>query len=253
MMTVTRQSDCLLLIVARGPVPGETKTRLGATIGMERAAELYRAFLADLADRFIPVPNGRRRYDFGWAYAPADFDFAAAMKEIAPAVQGRPALFVPQHGDNFADRLMNLFRWSREHDYERTLILASDSPHLPYDSMPQGFELLDTADVLLGRVADGGYYVIGMRGVHEVVSPPVMSTADAASDFVAGAEAMGLEVAELPESFDVDVESDLRRLIDVLFSDPLAAPATWRALNALGLVVGAHAHVTASSDSALYS
>jgi uncharacterized protein len=240
MTTIARQSDCLLLIVARGPIPGETKTRLGKTIGMERAADLHRAFLADLASRFIPVPNGRRRYDFGWAYAPADYDFAAEMAEIAPRAKHLPALYVPQCGDNFADRLMNLFRWSDDHGYQRTLILASDSPHLPYDYMPQGFELLTTADVVLGRVADGGYYVIGMRGVHGVVSPAVMSTADAASDLVDGAEAMRLTVAELPRSFDVDIESDLCLLIELLRSEPEAAPATWRALSTLGLVVDAH-------------
>jgi glycosyltransferase A (GT-A) superfamily protein (DUF2064 family) len=239
MTTIARQSDCLLLIVARGPIPGETKTRLGKTIGMERAADLHRAFLADLASRFIRVQNGRRRYDFGWAYAPADYDFAAEMAEIAPRARHLPALYVPQCGDNFAARLMNLFRWSDDHGYQRTLILASDSPHLPYEYMPRGFELLKAADVVLGRVADGGYYVIGIRGVHEVVSPAVMSTADAASDLVAGAKAMGLKVGELPRSFDVDVEADLCRLITLLRSDPGAAPATWHALNALGLVLDA--------------
>ena len=37
------EHDELLLIAAREPVAGETKTRLGATIGMDRAAMLYRA------------------------------------------------------------------------------------------------------------------------------------------------------------------------------------------------------------------
>ena len=46
----------LLLIAAREPVPGLTKTRLGATIGMARAAELYAAFLVDLAS----YANGQR-------------------------------------------------------------------------------------------------------------------------------------------------------------------------------------------------
>lgn len=248
---MTRKSDCLLLIVARGPVPGETKTRLGGTIGMERAATLHRAFLADLAERYIPASNGRSRYDFGWAYAPAGYEFATEMALIAPGERNRSVWYVPQHGDNFADRLMNLFRWGRGHGYDRTLILASDSPHLPYDYMPRGFDLLTTADVVLGRVADGGYYVIGMRGVHEVVSPAVMSTVDAASDLVAAAEAIGLTVAELPASFDVDVESDLCPLIDLLRTEPEAAPATWRALNELGLVVETPAYNP--SDAALYT
>ena len=45
----------LLLIAAKEPVPGMAKTRLGATIGMARAAALYAAFLVDLAARFTPA------------------------------------------------------------------------------------------------------------------------------------------------------------------------------------------------------
>lgn len=251
MATAARRSSCLLLIVARAPLPGETKTRLGQTIGMERAATLHRAFLADLAERFVPVTNGRRTFDFGWAYAPAGYDFEAAMVEIAPGLQSHHAWFVPQHGDNFADRLMNLFRWGNEHGYERTLILASDSPHLPYDYMPLGFDLLATADVVLGRVEDGGYYVIGMRGIHDVVSPSVMSTADAASDLVAAAGAKGLRVGELPQSFDVDIETDLQQLIETLQANPATAPATWCALNTLGLVSAMAA--SAPSSQSLYT
>lgn len=230
-----RRSSCLLLIVARAPVPGETKTRLGTTIGMVRAARLHRAFLADLAHRFTPRTNGQRRFDLGWAYAPAGYDFAGEMAEIAPQMGTDDAWLVPQTGDNFADRLMSLFRWSQTQSYERTLILASDSPHLPFEYMPLGFDLLARSDVVLGRVADGGYYVIGMRGVHEVVSPAVMSTADAANDLVAAAKAIGLRVAELPTSFDVDTEADLEPLIRTLRADPGAARATWRALHELGL------------------
>ena len=50
----TRGGRGLLLIAAKEPVPGMAKTRLGATIGMERAAALYAAFLVDLAARFTP-------------------------------------------------------------------------------------------------------------------------------------------------------------------------------------------------------
>jgi glycosyltransferase A (GT-A) superfamily protein (DUF2064 family) len=54
-----------LLIAAREPVPGTTKTRLGAAIGMARAATLYAAFLVDLAARFTPVPDVDWGFDVG--------------------------------------------------------------------------------------------------------------------------------------------------------------------------------------------
>ena len=41
-----------LVIVAKFPEAHEVKTRLGASIGYENAAQLYRAFLRDLSERF---------------------------------------------------------------------------------------------------------------------------------------------------------------------------------------------------------
>lgn len=228
--------DCLLLIVARAPIAGETKTRLGGTIGMAAAADIHRAFLGDLANRFSPlIGNGRRPYDFGWAFAPPEVDFAATMASIDPRHAERVACYVPQAGDNFAERLLNLFLWAQEHGYQRVQIMASDSPHLPAEIVALGFDLLRDAEVLLGRVEDGGYYVVGMNGVHPVLSPEVMSTPDAAGDLIRAARKQGLRVAETPPSFDVDTAADLETLVRVLEHNPAAAPLSWRAIQRLGL------------------
>ena len=72
----------LFLIAAREPRPGQTKTRLGAAIGMDRAAALYAAFLVDLAARFTPCPDAEWEFDLGWAYTPADVDFRPVLTEI---------------------------------------------------------------------------------------------------------------------------------------------------------------------------
>ncbi|MCA1599346.1 MAG: hypothetical protein LC769_10115, partial [Chloroflexi bacterium] len=54
------------MIVARYPKPGAVKTRLGAAIGHERAAELYRAFLTDLSARFNAAAHASH-YQLYWA------------------------------------------------------------------------------------------------------------------------------------------------------------------------------------------
>jgi glycosyltransferase A (GT-A) superfamily protein (DUF2064 family) len=63
-----------------------------------------------------------------------------------------------------------------------------------------------------------------------------MSTASAADDVIARAHALGLAVAELPPTFDVDEAEDLNRLIAALAPAGGAAPASWGALAALGFV-----------------
>jgi uncharacterized protein len=225
----------LFLIAAREPVPGKTKTRLGATIGMVCAAALYAAFLVDLADRFMPGPGERRGFDVGWAYTPADVDFSRVLTKIGCSPPPSTVCFVPQEGEGWGVRQTNLLRWGYEHGYERTVLIASDSPQLPYAIAEVSLALLVTHDVVMGRTLDGGYYLIGARGDHDVLTGVPMSTTSAADALVARVLSDDLLLAELPTTFDVDEESDLNHLRAALSPDGAAAPATWAALQRLGL------------------
>ncbi|MBA2468103.1 MAG: glycosyltransferase [Chloroflexia bacterium] len=221
----------LLMIAARAPVSGETKTRLGHAIGMDRAAVLYRAFLRDLADRFdSDAAAASRRYDLAWTYSPPDRDFASDLAEVT----GRPApvstLYVPQDGPDWGTRQTNLLRWGADHGYARTVLMASDSPQLTSDIIDGAFAVLDSREIVLGRVRDGGYYLIGMRGFVDILSTVPMSTASAADGVVQSARALGFTIGETEPTFDIDEASDLNLLIEVLRDDPGLCPASRRAL-----------------------
>jgi uncharacterized protein len=225
----------LLLIGARAPVPGACKTRLGASIGMEAAASLYRAFLVDLAGRFTCSPGWETRsYDVAWAYTP-DVDFAEVLRACGCSEPLSPVRFVLQDGDDWGVRQANLLRWGASHGYARTVLVASDAPHLSPDVVEQAFAVLETQDVVLARSLDGGYSLIGMRDFHDVLSGVPMSTTSAGDALVARARALGLRVGETSVIFDVDEAADLGLLIDTLAPDGAAAPATWSALTSLGL------------------
>ncbi len=225
------------MIAARAPISGQTKTRLGDSIGMDAAATLYRAFLRDLADRFDSEDRARTRtWDLAWTYSPPEREFRYDLKEIT----GRPipcnTLFVPQDGPDWGTRQANLLRWSHEHDYCRTVLMASDSPHLAWATIGDAFAALDEYDVALGRVRDGGYYLIGMVGLLDVLSGVQMSTASAADGVVEACRAQGLRIRETEPTFDIDEASDLEFLVDVLRDDPDMCPVTRATLAELGLV-----------------
>jgi len=224
------------LIAAREPVPGKTKTRLGAAIGMVCAAALYAAFLVDLADRFMPGPGEKRGFDVGWAYTPADVDFSRVLTKIGCPPPPSTVCFVPQEGEGWGARQTNLLRWGYEHGYERTVLIGSDSPQLPFATAEVSLDLLMNHDVVMGRTFDGGYYLIGVRGDHDVLTGIPMSTTSAADALATRALSSGLRLAETPTTFDIDEEPDLDRLRTALAPDGAAAPATWAALQRLGLV-----------------
>ncbi len=237
-MREDRRADDLLMIAARAPVAGATKTRLGNAIGMDRAATLYRAFLHDLAARFDRNDHG---FDLAWTYSPPECDFQAILNEVT-GVSSRSARFVPQSGPDWSVRQLNLLRWGAHEGYRRMILMASDSPHLSVSLIASGFDLLNDREIVLGRVRDGGYYLIGERGFHDVLSSVAMSTASVADDIVARSRARGLTVAELSPTFDVDERADLDELIATLRAEPALCPATWEALHQLELVIDPAVH-----------
>jgi rSAM/selenodomain-associated transferase 1 len=228
----------LLVIVARAPVPGTTKTRLAATIGAERACALYRAFLTDLAHRFSPT---NASFDVAWAFTPADSDFRATIAGLAARPIAPATLFVPQRGETFNDRLTNIFHWAFLAGYQRVGIMASDSPQLPVAVVLEAFASLAAHDVTIGRVADGGYYLIGLSRFSTLLLDLPMSTPNAADALIARARDLRLSLGEISPSFDVDEVPDLDHLRRALAPDGSSAPATWEMVKRLGLAGDAFA------------
>jgi rSAM/selenodomain-associated transferase 1 len=235
------EPDRLLLIAARKPVAGQTKTRLGAAIGMERAATLYQSFLHDLARRFMGEPQD---FAVGWAYTPESHPFRDTIEVICPSLDPDSVRYVQQVGADWAERQARLLRWGSEHGFASTILTASDSPQMTREVVETAFEALESADVVIGRVHDGGYYLIGVRGDHDVVTGVPMSTASAADSLIAQAEQRGLRVAMVEPTFDVDIEPDLDLLVALCRADPQAAPATAATLEALGLIDRPHPATT---------
>jgi glycosyltransferase A (GT-A) superfamily protein (DUF2064 family) len=224
----------LLIIVGREPVQGTTKTRLGRVIGMERAAHLYEAFLTDLATRYAPRRVGRD-FAVAWAYTPESQHFPAVLRDLAGEESCAGLRFVEQSGNDFTQRQVHLLHWGASQGFARTAIMASDSPQLTPHHARAAFAALDRADVTLGRVYDGGYYLIGVRGNHDPLTGVEMSTSNVADNVAARVRVLGLTLAEIPHTFDVDVVEDLDYLTDALLPDGRLAPATWAALRRLGL------------------
>jgi glycosyltransferase A (GT-A) superfamily protein (DUF2064 family) len=233
----------LLIVVARAPDPATTKTRLGATIGAERACALYRAFLADVAGRFAPRPGSEGGYDFAWGFTPAEAEFPGTIAAITGDPVDGSAIFVAQEGDSLNERLTNLFRWGFARGHRRVVIMASDSPQLPLRTATEAFANLGRNDVTIGRVADGGYYLVGLSRFSNLLIDLPMSTSSAADAVAARAHEFGLRFGEITPSFDVDEAPDLYRLYAALAPDGALAPATWAALHRLGLVNDDHPEI----------
>jgi rSAM/selenodomain-associated transferase 1 len=212
-----------LYVIARAPRVGFAKTRLGRTIGHERAILLYRAFLRDLAARF-----SRSSFRPGWYVTPPD-----AWPEISPLTGETGRVLFQGEGD-LTERQRELFRGAAGRGEERTVLIASDSPHLSVEVVEEAFRRLDRQDLVFGPTYDGGYYLIGMRGYHDVLRETPMSVGTELEGLIVRARHLGLSVGLLEPTFDVDVVEDLQHLRPLALERP-DLPATREALESLGL------------------
>jgi uncharacterized protein len=197
-----------LLVVAKQPIPGQTKTRLCPPLTPTQAAELYECFLRDTLDLLRIIPDVRRRV----GYLPAGSqDY---FRRLAPDLE-----LEPQRGESLGERLDHLLKQALEDRSpgdgpHRAVVIGSDSPTLPATYLSQAFERLVQADVVLGPTIDGGYYLIGVKQPQPHLLRQVqMSTPHVLSDTLALARAGGLSVALLPAWYDVDTPDDLHRLV----------------------------------------
>jgi rSAM/selenodomain-associated transferase 1 len=206
-----------LIVVAKEPVPGRTKTRLCPPFTPEAAAEFYRCLLLDT----LALMQQLNTADHTVAYTPAGAhdDFA----RLSP----RSFRLVPQVGANLGERLANALGHHFNLGYRRVVIMNSDGPTLPLTCLEEAFSGLDQADVTLGMSLDGGYYLIGMKRFHpELFEGIEWSTELVIPQTLAICSRLGLAVHPLPEWYDVDVEADLMHLQRDLAQEPELAPNT---------------------------
>ena len=191
-----------LLVVAKQPAPGQTKTRLCPPLTHDQAADLYDCFLQDTLSIMRAVSGVR--YVIG--YLPEDAqDY---FRQLAPDME-----LSPQRGASLGERLDHLLTEALLGGSQRAVIMDSDSPTLPSAYLRKAFDDLADADVVLGPTRDGGYYLIGVKQPQPRLLREVqMSTPRVLADTLALAEANGLTVSLLPTWYDVDTIEELHQL-----------------------------------------
>ena len=178
------------------------KTRLGQTIGYDRAAKLYSYFAQDVLATVGQLPSAPLIF-----FAPDN-----ARHEVMEWLMGRE--YYPQQGRELGDRMSNAFNHCFELGYDRALVVGSDSPDLPLSYLQTALEQLAAEQVVLGPSEDGGYYALGFTKHN--YCPKVFQGIDWSTEKVRTQTLAILEhntrpIYELPTWYDVDTLSELQR------------------------------------------
>lgn len=190
-----------LLIFVRNPVQGKVKTRLASTMGAEKALQVYHLLLEKTHRAALGCKAER------WLFYS---DFVPESDNWAPDFFCKKI----QHGDSLGERMERAFQEAFYAGASKVVIIGSDCPELDSDILDTAFTTLDYADVVLGPVPDGGYYLLGMKTFLPSLFRDIeWSTSSVLEKTLDRAKAAGQSVAMLPQRYDIDTEADWEKFL----------------------------------------
>lgn len=200
-----------VLVVAKAPVAGQAKTRLGAEVGMAAAAELAAAALLDtLAAAAAYAGPGRCHVALA-----GDLADGAAADELRRALDGW--VVRPQIGGGFDERLAHAHA-----DVPGPVVqVGMDTPQLTPALLAEVVAGLASHDAVLAPAEDGGWWALALRdpGAAGALRGVPMSTPETYVATRAALEDAGLSVGTASTLVDVDEVDDAHRVA-------AAAPST---------------------------
>ena len=143
----------LLMIFTRNPELGRCKTRLAASVGEQTALDIYTFLLEHTADITKGLRADKRVYFSEKIGREGPWDETVFQKSL-------------QQGEDLGKRMARAFEEGFTEGYERILIIGSDMYDLREEDLELAFSKLEDRDFVIGPALDGGYYLLGMKGLY---------------------------------------------------------------------------------------
>jgi len=140
------------LVVAKAPVPGRVKTRIGADLGMAAAARLAAAALLDT------LAACRSAFDECHLSLDGDLDDACEADALRRSLSDWTVH--PQRGHTFGERLAQAHADAAGPG--PTVQIGMDTPHLTTTDLHAIAEDAASGDAVLGPATDGGWWVLAL-------------------------------------------------------------------------------------------
>jgi rSAM/selenodomain-associated transferase 1 len=185
-----------LIIFVRNPEAGNVKTRLAATLGSEKALQIYRQLLAHTLS--ITKECEIDKYVF---YA----------DNIMPGDEWKKSGYhqLLQKDAPLGEKMKDAFDAVFKKGHNQVIIIGSDCPYLNKQHISLAFEKLSNHDMVIGPANDGGYYLLGMKKLHdELFQNKQWSTTTVFQDTISDIEKNSLSYYRLPLLTDIDTEED---------------------------------------------
>lgn len=143
-----------IAVFLRYPERGRVKTRLAATVGPDRALEIYEKLLSRTLETLDALPEPFVPTLFGEPSVPLE-------KYRARFADGRRR-FALQEGPDLGERLYLAARTVLQEE-SAVLCVGTDCPEIRPEHFVAAAEALRSHDAVLGPAKDGGYWLLGTK------------------------------------------------------------------------------------------
>jgi rSAM/selenodomain-associated transferase 1 len=224
-----------VIVFAREPVAGATKTRLIPYLGAAASAQLADAFILDALAKAARVGAGRL------VIAGSSKGAVRTSAYFCNLARRYHAELMDQGGGGLGERMARVLRLYAQPP--GAILLGTDTPSLPPAFLRQSMMALRDAPVVIAPALDGGYYLVGVRGpVPDIFRGIAWGGARVMEQTLARLHGRGISYRLGRWWYDVDRAADLKFLAADLArglcarSGGSACPATARLLRELGLL-----------------
>ena len=187
-----------VVVMAKTPVLGLVKTRLGREIGAAEATRVFRATSSAVLGRL----SADRRFQTILAIAP---DSGVTTRGFDTRIAR-----IPQGGGDLGDRML---RAAERAPPGPVLIIGTDIPSITPAILARALHALGRHDVVVGPADDGGFWMIGFKrrpNLPRCFTGVRWSHAETLADVLANLK--DRRVARVETLSDIDNANDVRRL-----------------------------------------
>jgi glycosyltransferase A (GT-A) superfamily protein (DUF2064 family) len=234
-MAVEPSRPIAFAVMAKAPIPGEAKTRLGRLLGQEAAVAIYRAFLLDTVATLTATAT---RFDTtARLLICPDERHASEVRLLVDSTWTALA----QSRNGLMEGIVDAFEAGFARGADLVAVSDADSPLTLEEHLATCLVIGAANDVALGPTIDGGYYLITGSRASRTKLPELLldrryDSATICDATVEQARSLDLRIGLGPSGFDIDTGEDLLKLFRSLERLPAAKLAhTRKALATLDL------------------
>ncbi|MBP8155490.1 MAG: TIGR04282 family arsenosugar biosynthesis glycosyltransferase [Leadbetterella sp.] len=200
-----------LLIFIKNPELGKVKTRLAATIGNEKALEIFQKLLVNIHDKSLKVMADKFLFYSSFVDQNDIWENDIYNK------------YIQNQSPDLGQRMLSAFEQARDLGYSKALIVGSDIYEVNTEILNKGFESLENAETVLGPSHDGGYYAIGFNFekinsdtfLQDIFLNKTWSHEHVAQEALGVINSFSYTCNLLPTLNDIDTEEDLKIFPDL--------------------------------------